>query len=285
MCVLLRFWLLCYLDIAGALQKAAQSSKLQRDDASICIFVRSCTVLPDCGGRERLEGVASTWAAAPAIGTKVFYMIDEQTEPYHVPAIVNTSQIVRTPYTPYQNLTFREKFMLELLNTETYLRQCNWMVLADDDTYVNSHVVARILRSKLPTEPQILGRRFLLTAYRNRTDLPLPFIHGSFRAFSKAAIPPIVEAIHRCNMPNNGFEDGELAICLKDLGIDEAMIKQDDLPHELTYNGDVDHLFDKVGEEIAAARCNRVYAVHKLSAKGMPIYHALISLLPLCDAL
>jgi hypothetical protein len=189
----------------------------------VCFFVTTDTVSTNGDGRSRAEAVATTWAAAPSDRSRVYYFVDEQAPPYHLPSSITSDRVIKAIWEDYEHLPDRTRMQLLSINTKQLKDSCNWFALVDDDTYVNTDsVVAKASRMDA-SELHYMGAIY---NYNNGTNQWAPFVHGDFKMFSRAAVPIVAEAVAKCDEWGSGMEDVEVAKCLGKLN----MLKQ--LPPE-----------------------------------------------------
>ncbi|CAK0793706.1 unnamed protein product [Prorocentrum cordatum] len=180
----------------------------------VCFFVTTDTVGTHGDGRSRAEAVATTWAAEPSNRSRVYYFVDEQTPPYHLPSSITPDRVIQTIGTDYDHLPDRTRVQLLTINTKQLKDSCNWFALVDDDTYVNTDsVVAKASRMDA-TKLHYMGAIY---NYNNGSNQWAPFVHGDFKMFSRAAVPLVAEAVAKCDEWGSGMEDVEIAKCFAKL--------------------------------------------------------------------
>lgn len=205
----------------AAVAEMMQTSETQapKHTGTVCFFVSTDTAPADGEGRARAAAVADTWAKHPAVGSHVYYFVDEAMQPYHLPASVNSDQIIKTLRADYNDLPMRTRQLLVQVNTQPLLDRCAWFAFVDDDTYVNTANIVAKVRLLNASAPHYMGPVY---KYSVPGDTGL-FVHGDFKMFSVAAVPKMSEVAARCRLWEPGWEDVEIERCLKYLGFDKAL--------------------------------------------------------------
>jgi len=232
----------------------------------VCFFVTTDTASTNGDGRSRAEAVATTWAAAPSDQSRVYYFVDEQSPPYHLPSSITSDRVIKTIWEDYEHLPDRTRMQLLSINTKQLKDSCNWFALVDDDTYVNTdNVVAKASRMNA-SELHYMGAIY---NYNNGTNQWAPFVHGDFKMFSRAAVPIVAEAAAKCDEWGSGMEDVEIAKCFGKLD----MLKQ--LPPE-TFG---DSVHDNEREK-RPTTLQQAVDISKKSSKSLKCLDFLHKLLP-----
>jgi len=191
---------------------SAVPSNATRYNGTVCFFVRTNTADEHSDGRARARAVAETWALAPAERSRVYFFVDEDTEPYHLPSAIPADRIIKTVHVDYEHLPQRMRVELVLINSRELKESCDWIALVDDDTYVNTASVVKKAGQLDASQLHYMG--FLMMC---ENDL---FVHGPFKLFSYEAVPLIAEVAAKCDdWSSTSWDDVDVARCLKDLGL------------------------------------------------------------------
>lgn len=274
---------------AGVNHKSKHATKDFRGyGGDVCFFVRGSSASSLNGGRERLAAIASTWGQANRIpkGGHLYYFIDEQEAPYHIPASIKLEQILNVPACDRSSIGRMEKVAFNLLNTPRFLDQCDWFALADDDSYVNMATVAKKARCVNPDVAHLLGYLYGARAEANMGMI----VHGSMRLFSKAAVPLLAKAVNECPLGDyatlHPLFDIRIKQCINHLKLKEldpqrfgfAVLNNTRLDEEWS-----PRIMDQIGLTMYKGENMRcVDWVHKLHPSAMHILDDLISNLPEC---
>jgi len=234
---------------------------------------------PSLGGSQRIDAVASTWAANPSPGSKVFYVVDEAETSDHLDKSLRASQLVTTPHFKYGDLPFRDRFIINHFNSAKVRHDCRWMAVVDDDAYVDTAVVVEQLRWVKSSEPHIIAPATSSGLFNGS------LAHTSFKLFSEASVPILVDALQTCDYPS--MDSGEIDVirCLHKLRLQKAVAFQQ-LNSKLTiaYPGkDEGELTASFGAELRKTGCKSAMVLHKLAPEDMIIYHDLILHVPPCS--
>jgi len=259
------------------------------EDKKVCFFVRSALRdrkgLGNEDGNQRLKAVTATWASLTTEESHIFYMVDEDAPPYRVPPKIKPWQVIPTPATNYEELPFRDKVMVQKLNSKNLISRCKWMALLDDDTYVDQAMVIEQLRWLDPKVPRIIVPVMDNITYKSS------FAHTCFRLFSEAAVPIVADALEKCSKTWRGPEDADLLVCLQKLQLNkEVQLQQLNSNHSIVHGvdrndeGQIESVFTMIGMRLSRNRCNSAMVVHKLLPGQMTTYHALIKDVPVCSA-
>mmetsp|Transcript_80541 Transcript_80541/g.204713 ORF Transcript_80541/g.204713 Transcript_80541/m.204713 type:complete len:359 (+) Transcript_80541:35-1111(+) len=195
------------MDAVGAVP-----SNATRYDGTVCFFVRTSTVDEHSDGRAKARAVAETWALAPAERSRVYFFVDEDTEPYHLPSAIPADRIIKTVNVDYNHLPQRMRVELVLINSREFKESCDWFALVDDDTYVNTASVVKKVGQLDASQLHYMG--FVRSCGGDK------FVHGPFKLFSYEAVPLIAEVSAKCDdWSSTSWDDVGVARCLKDLGL------------------------------------------------------------------
>lgn len=251
---------------SGGRESFGEENASDGGNGLVCFFVTTNTVSASGDGRSRAEAVATTWAAAPSLRSRVYYFVDEQAPPYHLPSSITPDRMIRTIGEDYEHLPDRTRMQLLSINTKQLKDSCNWFALVDDDTYVNTDsVVAKASRMDA-SELHYMGAIY---TYNKGANQWAPFVHGDFKMFSRAAVPIVAEAVAKCDEWGSGMEDVEIAKCFDKLD----MLKQ--LPPETFGDSVHDNEHDKMPTTLQQA-----INISKKSSKSLKCLDFLHKLLP-----
>jgi len=205
-------------------------------------------------------------------------MIDEQSEPYHLPLSVQADQIITTPPCDYDHIARRDVAIFEYFVKGRVANVCNWVALVDDDAYLNVPSIVAKSRCIDHSKPHVMG-----AIYHTES---VNFVHGDFRLFSQAALPLIAHYSKACKLGGiEGFEDVALATCFHKLGRDQQLPPESFGSFDHDNNLDMPHVLNQVGKQLLHGKnvkCSLDF-IHKLPPGDMMAYHTLTSKLPPCE--
>jgi len=242
----------------------------------VCFFVRSTTISDK--GIERINAVSSTWAANPALGSKVFYVVDQPQGSYELKNSIASWQIIETPSFKYQDLPFRDRYIIDQLNSTNLRQDCRWMALVDDDVYVNTAMVVEQFRWVSSSNPYIIAPAISSRLFQ------ASLAYTGFKLFSEASLPVLADALQTCELPTMEAEEIDVIRCLQKLRLQSA-VAFDQLSSKLSVDyprqedGEAAGTFDP---DLSKKGCNAAMIMHKLEPQDMITYHEMISHVPLC---
>jgi len=192
----------------------SQASGVAAHDASegkfnrkVCVFVRTHIASDNDDHLARAAAIAETWAAEPAAGSQVFYLVDDTEEPHRLPASVLKEQIIKTSHADLDHISGRT---LIQLNTKPLRDKCSWFAVVDDD--VNTATIVDIVRTRDPSGLHYFGARSNM--HVPGADL-VNVRHLSFIMVSSASVPLVSGIAAHCDMGAfNPWDDQQLERCL-----------------------------------------------------------------------
>jgi len=161
--------------------------------------------------RDRSKGVAQTWGQPQFVppGGQLLYLVGA-TGLDPLPGHVRNDQLIvfDSENDPagktYSQLPDRMHHSMDTVYSR-FKNDCDWFIMADDDSYVNMSLVISKLRCLNPQQPLYMGAVY-------GTNIG-PFVHGDLKIFSAGAMPIFESALSFCPLLQ-GFEDVALAACL-----------------------------------------------------------------------
>mmetsp|Transcript_70832 Transcript_70832/g.183871 ORF Transcript_70832/g.183871 Transcript_70832/m.183871 type:complete len:347 (+) Transcript_70832:78-1118(+) len=198
----------------------SQASGVAAHDASegkfnrkVCVFVRTHIASDNDDHLARAAAIAETWAAEPAAGSQVFYLVDDTEEPHRLPASVLKEQIIKTNRANYNHISGRTQSTLIQLNAKPLLDKCSWFAVVDDDTYVNTASIVANVSPLDASELHYIGAKSNVQVPGADLDY---MMRMNFIMMSSAAVPLVAEVAAQCDLrATNPWDDYELGRCLR----------------------------------------------------------------------
>jgi len=243
-------------------ETAAAQQVVDQEDKKVCFLVRSVAKSDDISAR--LEAVATTWAANPSPGAKVYY---EQQPSVKMPKQIKEWQLIPTPIFQDDEFQFRENFLIEQFNNTEVKRDCKWMALVDDDIYVNTKKVVEKLRWINSTVPRVIIPEELAETSFGRT---------SFKLFSDGAALILAKALKTCEMPSLTSDDADLISCMRKIKLQKDVRLEHMKSENIIRTGATSsELLAMVGEDLTASMCSSAMVLQRFLPADMQVYHSM----------
>lgn len=177
----------------GHPRRVRSSSRAKR---SICVIMH--TTLDQEEYRNRTLTTVATWArdAEAVPNVVVYYLVDPKDKAYLDPVVPSTQMLSWHASRKGECPSEMVHKLVRALNMVVGTKSCDWLVVPEDDCYVNMPVVAeKLARVDLSQDPTLMGAIY---------QPPLPFVHGHFYVMNPTAVPLLLRVADTCQLDCSG---------------------------------------------------------------------------------